>query len=240
MGSERDADRAGQDDDQRADGGQDRPADEDVGEHGLAVLSLPAGTGGRRAARAPRPAPGAPSPIFWTPETISFSPGLQARLHDVVVADDGPRLHRPLARHGRAALARLGDEREELAVDAVERRRAAPSAPAPRSQTICARTNCSVRKPPACVERRLGQHGLRGRVHRRRDESEALRREALAGVVEHVHGQADLEAARLLDRHVDVDLQARVLVDASSARWSGSRCRRRAPGCRRRPPPSAP
>ena len=33
------------------------------------------------------PAPGAPSPIFWMPETISRSPALRPLLDDVVVAD---------------------------------------------------------------------------------------------------------------------------------------------------------
>ena len=69
-GEQGDADGPGQDDDQRADGGEDRAADEDVGEHGY--WPFPAAGAGARS-----PDTGAPSRIFCTPETISFSPAFR-------------------------------------------------------------------------------------------------------------------------------------------------------------------
>src|SRR5687767_11005140 len=46
---------------------------------------------------------------------------LEARLDDVVVADDGAGLDRALAGHSRPAVAALHDVGEELPVDAVQR-----------------------------------------------------------------------------------------------------------------------
>ena len=46
---------------------------------------------------------GAPSAIFWTPETISRSPALRPDFDDVVVAHHWPGLDGTLARDGGAA-----------------------------------------------------------------------------------------------------------------------------------------
>ena len=62
---------------------------------------------------------GAPSPIFWTLETITRSPAIEAVADDVVVADHLTEVDRLLPRD-EALLALLGDEHEVLAGDAAD------------------------------------------------------------------------------------------------------------------------
>src|SRR5205823_6633498 len=57
----RNRDRAGQDEDERADRREDRPSNEGLGEHYSGFT-------------------GAPSPIFWMPDTISRSPAARPLL----------------------------------------------------------------------------------------------------------------------------------------------------------------
>ena len=101
----RDGDRAGEDQDERADRREDRTADEGVDEH----------------ERLFGPATGAPSPIFWMPETISVSPALRPLGDDVVVADQLADLNRLLPRDQAALRAWFGHEAEVLAADARRR-----------------------------------------------------------------------------------------------------------------------
>ena len=189
------------------------PADEDVGEQGYWPFP-PRGRPGTRGPRAPI-ATGAPSRIFCTPETISFSPGLRPGLHDVVVSDQRPGLDRALARHGRSALAGLGHVGEELAVDAVQGhdghgqgRRLRPDDPG-ADELLGAEAARRSRAPAlartdwvaASTEGATNGHRLGGRATAPWSSTRCT-------------GRPTLRFCGFLDGHVDVDLEAR-----RSGRW---------------------
>src|SRR4029079_4823010 len=141
---------------------------------------------------------------------------LEAALDDVVVAEERPELERSLTGHEAVALG-LGHEAEVLPVDPGDgnRRDCDPGLTPPDDL----RAN-ELLGPEAAVGRhgRLRQNGLRGVVDLRRDEVARGFREDLALRIHEVDGQSYLDLRPLLDRHLDVDLEAGVLVDGRQDR----------------------
>ena len=126
-----------------------------------------------------------------------------------------------------AALARgLGDEREELAVDARDgrHRHREPGFRAPDHLRAHELRRSECRRWPTSGS--LRQHRLRRVVHRGETKLMRLGRDGLPAVVDEPHRQADPEPRRLLHRHVQVDLEAGV-----RRRWSSaaSSCVTRSP-----------
>ena len=193
-----DGDGARQDDEQRADRREDRPADEEVDE---ALRASPP--------RLRLRLTGTPSTRICVPETITRSPGLDPVEHHVVVADDRAQAHRPLARHERPCPSARPRRRRTARSPGTRR---APGSPAPARafQTTRARTNWDDRSALLdSAEGRLDEHRLRVVVDLGRDEAHAGLRQHLAVGVDDLAPAVPSRSLRgPLERDGDVGLEA--------------------------------
>ena len=202
----RDGEGARQDDDERADGRQDRPSDEGVDEHGSDARGLAIGADRRAVAD-----------LLNAGDDQGVT-GLEPAAHDVVVAEHLADLNRLLFRDQSALWPRFGDKTEVLAADAHDRsqRHGQPLDAAPHD----ARPDelQDTHRWGHVAQQALDEHGLGAVVHARGDEADGVAGDDLAVVIEQLDRQSEAELRRSVERHLDVRFERLPVVDGRNHR----------------------